>query len=181
MGFKECSNALAANQSHSVASSRPPPDPDSRTRVHLHRSTSRLVQCFGLLAGLTHPTSALSFAPTTAPYHHSITWCLQYLWSSCTSLCSRWIHSTLASLTYVCFIYWQFLFIWAGFVGICVAMSRLQQLARTAITLPTFHFGPLLIGSAYYILWWLSHYQTLLNDIPNSLLWWFLALQTVPV
>jgi hypothetical protein len=151
MGFKECSNALTANQNHTLVSSRPPPDPGSRTRVRSFHFTLRMVQGFSLLAGIVPSASALSFAPATAPYHHSITWCFQHLWSSCFSLLSSWIHSTLAGITYFCLTYWQFLFVWAGFATVCIAMSRLQQLAHTAITLPRLHFGPLSFGCAYYI------------------------------
>lgn len=181
MGFKEGSHALAADQNHITVSSRPPPDPGSRTRVRSHHFTSQIVQSLGLLAGLVPSVSALSFTPATAPYHYSITWCLRYLWFSCISLCSQWTTSTLASLTQVCFIYWQFLFVWAGLVAVCFALSRLQRLARTAVTLPVLHFGPFSLGCGYYLLWWLSHYYTLLGEVTDLSLWWFLALQTVPV
>ena len=186
MGFKGCFNALATDLGYSRVSHRPPPDPDSTGPTNLLRWISPFVSSttlrLGLLLSFVSPTNGLdhqlSHIATALTW---LRWCFSTWWLIVRPVIVTHVVSILRSLEYIAINYWHMLFVWLSFALICHAFSRLQSLLQTGIKYPALQFGPVSFVCGYFFLWWLTQYQALLVSVNSPSLWWFFALQPVPI
>ena len=183
LGFKESAYALATDCCQRVSSSRPPPDPDSH-RLLSKPPSFRWLFHISASSMLLQPVHALPDCVSTSftmPYQHSVSWCLQYLLSTVMDYSRAGLQPIISALIHFGLAYWQFLFVWGGLVTIIVCISRLQRLFHTAIVCPRIHSGPVSFGFCYFLLWWLTQYNNLVDHLPQSVPHWFFHMQTVPV